>query len=326
MLRSLAMSMRGTTRQWCCRAALALALGAMHCGAPPLRSTLDRPLARAELAQLWVERRDSSSLDLLYGIGGRDLAPDPQARYEIISKKHDITSSSPGYKVRDPSGLKWNVKLGAETQAEVLASRLIWAAGYHQPPVYYVAHWQTYADGTATPQPPARFRPMLPRCKRRDGWSWHQNPFVGTRPFRGLIVLMLMLNNWDLTTANNSIYDLPQEWDGANLWYVVRDVGASFSRTRGAWLQGTRGDPEGFARQGFIETVKDGRVVFAWSGPNQELIQNITPDDVRWIADRLAPLTPRQWEDAFQAAGYSPAEADLIRRTLTDRIAQARSL
>ena len=322
--------MTRTALRWYHYALLVIAAGTMQCAPwyipPPIRSTLNRPPTAAEMAELWVEPVDVSHRDLFYGIGGAQLAPDPHARYEFVAKKHDFWASSPGYTVRDPSGLVWSVKLGAEVQAEVVASRLIWAAGYHQPPVYYVDRWQLYKDGRGTLQPPARFRPKLARYKKRKGWSWHQNPFVGTRPYQGLLVLMLMLNNWDLTQSNNSIYKLREPWDGARRWYVVRDVGASFSRNRGTWFQGTRGDPEGFSHEGFIESVKEGRVVFAWSGVNRELFRNISPDDVRWIADRLAALTPQQWNDALRAGGYTPRDAGLIRRTLADRIAQARSL
>jgi len=278
------------------------------------------------MAELWVEPTDVAKRDLFYGIGGARLAPDPDAHYEFVSKKHDIFAFSPGYTVKDPRGLKWSVKLGAEVQAEVVASRLIWAAGFHQPPEYYVARWTLYENGTATPQPPARFRPKLRGCKQGKGWSWHQNPYVGTRPYRGLLVLMVMLNNWDLFTSNNSIYHLREEWDGARRWFTVRDVGASFSRNRGRWFQGTRGDLEGFSHEPFIESVKDGRVVFDWNGPRPELFQGIFADDVRWIADRLAALSPKQWDDALRAGGYTPAEADIIRRKLAERIAQARGL
>lgn len=321
--------MRGVSRRWH-RSALLILLGAFQCAwpifPPPIRPTVGRPPTAAELAELWVEPEDASRRDLFHGIGGEAQAPDPHARYQLISEKHDFFSSSRGYKVRDPSGIEWSVKLGPEAQPEVVASRLIWAVGYHQPPVYYVERWQLEKDGETTAQPPARFRPKLPIGKRRGGWSWQQNPFVGTRQYRALIVLMLMLNNWDLTTANNTIYDLRTPWDGTRRWYVVRDVGAAFSRIRGIWFQGARGDLEGFARGAFIDSVHDGHVVFAWNGPRRELIRDITVADVHWIAERLARLTATQWDDALRAGGYSGADARLIRRTLDERIAQARTL
>ena len=320
--------MRWTIRWWYRYAMLLLPIAVVECAPvrdrpPPMRSTLSRLPTPAELAELWVDPGDVKGRDLLYGAGGATLAPDPNARYEFVSEKFGILSYSRGYTVKDPRGLKWSVKLGPEAQPEVVASRLIWAAGYHQLPAYYVEHWQLFRDGKGTPQPGARFRPKLPRVKKRDTWSWQQNPFVGTRPFSGLIVLMLMLDNWDMTTANNAIYDLREEREGARQWYMVQDVGASFSRLRGRWIDGARGEVEAFARQGFIESVNGGRVEFAWPAPHRDLTQNITADDVHWIAEQLARLSSDQWDDAIRAGGYTGEQARLLRRTLDARIAQA---
>ena len=67
-----------------------------------------------------------------------------------------------------------------------------------------------------------------------------------------------------------------------------------------------------------------------WSEPEREphrdLLQDIDLDDVHWIAERLASLSPEQWDDALRAAGYSGEQASLIRRTLDARITQGRRL
>ncbi len=34
---------------------------------------------------------------------------------------------------------------------------------------------------------------------------WENNPFKGTPEFRGLKILMLMINNWDMKDDNNEI-------------------------------------------------------------------------------------------------------------------------
>ena len=307
---------------------LILNLTLSACGPPPVRPTVEPPPVATELAALWVDPIDAPSRDLYYGFGGAELAPEPETtRYDFLARKYDITASSPGYKVRDARGRVWDVKLGPEVRAEVAASRLLWAAGYHQPPTHYVERWELRKDDEEiTAQPPARFRPQLEGFVRREDWSWQQNPFVGTVEYRGLVVLMLMLNNWDLTEANNSLFDLSAPLDGASRWYVVWDVGASFSRNRGTWRQGTRGDLEGFSREGFIESASDGHVVFAWTGRHQELIESIKPGDVRWIAEKLKRLRPEQWDDAFRAAGYRPDEARLLKSELGERISAAQRL
>src|SRR6266513_2972724 len=37
-----------------------------------------------------------------------------------------------------------------------------------------------------------------PRKKDKSVWNWKHNPFVGTREFIGLRVMMALISNWDL--------------------------------------------------------------------------------------------------------------------------------
>lgn len=64
---------------------------------------------------------------------------------------------------------------------------------------------------------------------------------------------------------------------------------------------------------------------FDYDGRHGELLTMITPADVRWAAQRLSRLTPRQWQDAFRSAGYPRAEADRfiarIRQKIDDGLA-----
>ena len=39
----------------------------------------------------------------------------------------------------------------------------------------------------------ARFRPHRLPLTPHGTWSWQENPFVGTRPYQGLLVLMMIL-------------------------------------------------------------------------------------------------------------------------------------
>jgi hypothetical protein len=94
---------------------------------------------------------------------------------------------------------------------------------------------------------------------------------------------------------------------------VVIDLGASFGKTHGlsSRRSGTRSDPADFEEQGFLEGVdRDGYVEFDQLGKwHRGLFGRLTPADVRWTCERLARLTPAQWEDAFRAGGYEPATA-----------------
>ena len=284
-----------------------------------------RPAGRVELAQLWVEPLDLERRDLFYGSGGHELAPEAKQLFHFESEKTG-TGFSPGFKVEDERGRPWDVKIGAEARAEVLASRIIWAIGYHQPPNHYLPRWTLERDGVSSAFGDSRFRPEFHPLERKGNWSWHDNPFLETQAFRGLVVLMAVINNWDLTVDNTGIYEPDREWDGARRWYVVRDVGASFSHNRSRLLQGTRGDIEGFEAQPFVRGVENGRVQFDWHGPHRELFENLSTADVRWTCALLARIRPEQWDAAFRAAGYGPQDAARLRATLDERIAQGNSL
>ena len=83
-------------------------------------------------------RRPSRPRDLFHGPGGKDLLPRSTA-FTFIAE--DTTGFSPGFDVRDESGMEWSVKTGPEAQTEVVTSRILWAIGFHQPPTYYVEDW-----------------------------------------------------------------------------------------------------------------------------------------------------------------------------------------
>jgi hypothetical protein len=52
----------------------------------------------------------------------------------------------------------------------------------------------------------------------------------------------------------------------------------------------------------------------------------ITPEDVRWAAQRLNALTDSQWRDAFRAANYDPAIAARFIQRIKARIADGLAL
>jgi hypothetical protein len=114
-----------------------IALATDNCGGKTVRTTPDASGA-IDIAQLWREPADLETRDLLTGPAAG--APSPAAaRFTFI--KADRTGHSPGYDVRDQNGVEWSVKLGTEAQTEVVASRILWAIGYHQVPTYYVTAW-----------------------------------------------------------------------------------------------------------------------------------------------------------------------------------------
>jgi hypothetical protein len=310
------------TRSLALAAAAALAGCAVPLAPPPaVAPTAD------EMAQFWVEPADLAERDLFAGPWGLELAPDPSASYRFKDKKKQglLGSFSPGYDVVGPGDIEWSAKQGPEAQAEVTASRLVWALGFHQPPVYYLEKW-TLAGGPAPgEQTRARFRPDIKSKLDKVGeWGWQSNPFRATAAHRGLIVMMIMLNNSDLKSAQNAIYDLPTAREGARRWYVVRDLGHSFGET--GKFRADRNDVVEFETEAFTTGVSNGKVKFNWSGFHKELVSDLTPEDVRWTCERLARLSDRQWQDAFRAGGYTPEIAERYIRRFKQKIAEGLAL
>lgn len=288
-----------------------------------IRSTLPAPPTTAELAELWVA--PERGRDLFYGVGGRRLAPDPTVRYSVIEIKQ--AGFSRGYTVTDPAGREWSAKFPPEAQTEVVASRIHWGIGYHQPPIYYVPSWTAEKATSPNPQLPARFREKSPDLHGLDGdepWSYYENPFVGSRALNGLLVLQVMLGNSDLKDQQNVMYTLKEEFEGAKKWYVARDLGQTFGRT--GVVTAPRGDIRVFEQTPFIKGVVDGRVRFDYRGRHRVLFNNITPADVRWICDRLARLTDDQWRDAFRSGGYATSTSERFIRRMKQKIAEGRAL
>lgn len=284
---------------------------------PPIRSTLLHPPTPVEMAELW--RAPEPNRDLFWGIGGQRLAPDPSVLYRVVKIKE--LGYSEGLTVRDPSGRNWSAKFPPEASTEVVASRILWGIGYHQPPIYYVAQWNAEHAPGSNPQLPARFRetkPDLAGLDAKGNWSYYQNPFVGTHELNGLLVLMVMLGNSDIKDQQNFIYTLKRPLEGASRWYVARDLGQSFGKT--GKVDAPRGDIRAFEQTPFITGVSHGIVHFDWHGLHGALVAHLTPDDVHWICERLQGLTDQQWQDAFRAGGYAPSLADRFIRRFKQKI------
>src|SRR4029077_3077190 len=158
--------------------------------------------SEAPLSQLWEKPLDLETRDLYHGPWGAERAPAPDALYTFVASKQHGTN--PGVTVTDPAGREWSVKQapqndqGAEGPVEVVLSRVLSPVGYHQPPVYFLPSF-TMIDASGThAEPGGRFRLKTSQLARRGEWSWQQNPFVGTRPYQGLLVIPLMFASSDL--------------------------------------------------------------------------------------------------------------------------------
>ena len=104
-------------------------------------------------------------------------------------------------------------------------------------PVYWLRSFTMSNRSGTHVEPGGRFRLQEPSLKDLGAWSWKQNPFVGTRPLQGLLVILLLFNSTDLHSENNTIYQIKQQGHSEH-WYVVRDLGAALGETAPAWAGG----------------------------------------------------------------------------------------
>jgi hypothetical protein len=292
---------------------------------------------------LWRDRGGASALDLLGGPGGENSQPG--TNFKFIKETKGGTSAK--FEVEDENGAKWKVKLGHEAKSETAATRLVWAAGYLVDEDYYrpqirVQGMKPLSRGQEYVSDGGMVREA--RLERQDGakklknWSWYNNPYVGTREFNGLRVMMAVINNWDLKEINNDVYDK----SGAEGRYVISDLGASLGRTGNNFAR-SKGVMKDYAETKFISKVTPEYVDFVFHSrpffltifnfPNyfsrtkmESVAKHIPIADARWLGNRLGHFSPEQIRDCFRAAGFSPAEVEGYSRVVIQRIEALKKL
>jgi hypothetical protein len=291
--------------------------------ATDIRPTVLPTVASSRLAELWEEPTDISTRNLVNGPWGAERAPDANDTYAFMRKKR--RGDNPGLIVRDSRGRKWHVKQGVEAQPEVVLSHVLSAVGYHQPPVFYLREFTVADDNGRHVEAGGRFRLHDSTLKDRGEWSWDQNPFVGTAPYQGLLVILVMFNSADLKNENNSLYEVDGGAGTVSRWFVVRDLGSSLGEV--GRFNPKENKPDVFERHRFIKTVDGGFVEFAYHGVHSNLVEHrIRPSDLEWAGRLLSRLSDAQWQDAFRSAGYTPDVANRFIHRLTEKIADAQQL
>jgi hypothetical protein len=280
---------------------------------------------------IWQEPSDIPSRNLLLGPGGEEMKPDLS---QVIWEETEEGGYSVKWRVRDARGKKWVVKVGNEAQPETASTRLLWAAGYPVEVTYLVPCVkivnapkprkkveQCEGKGYAN----VRFEARPENVKRLDMWSWNENPFKGTNEFAGLVVMMGLLNNWDLKDSNNKVVYVPGEGGQGELRYIISDLGATFGKT-GNFITHSRNEPEKYVKTGFVDKVENGFVRFDFKGKNGGLFDAVTVEQARWIGERLSRLSEEQIKDAFRAANYKPEEVEALAQEVSGRINALKTL
>ena len=296
-------------------------------------------------AAIWRDPGNVPTLNLLYGAGGSEHAPDPHGTYTF--EKEDMNGTSPKFDVKDAQGVEWRIKLGEEPQAETAATRLLWAAGYFVDEDYYLSEVRVeglpklrrgqefVSDGGIVRR--ARLKRKDKSVKKIGNWEWFKNPFVGTKELNGLRGMMALLNNWDLKTINNAIYEVAGEQR-----YLVSDVGATFGKT-GSSISRSKSNMKDYDDSKFIDKKTSSDVDFALhSRPfflaavnvgnyeNRSRMERITKHipiaDAKWLGQLLGQLSDEQIRDCFRAGGYGPDEVDGYAKEVQERITALNAL
>lgn len=292
--------------------------------------------AQNSFAVLWQDPLDLEVRDLFYGIGGREGAPDAEAKYTFVSDKGSPNDSNPKILVKDEEGRSWTVKFGPEVKSETAATRLVWAAGYHTDQDYFVQ--RAMIEGfTRLETRNMRFERENDGFKKVGRWDWKANPFVGTREFDGLRTLMALLHNVDLSELNTKIVRLNHLVGGQEKdIYYVNDLGAALGST-GAWFtkmpwltkarSESKGVPQDYVKSGFISGVKNGEVNFQITRRlANQILDGVKVEHARWMGNLLARLSEKQLTDAFRSGGFSESEVAIYVNEIRDRIRQLQNL
>lgn len=269
---------------------------------------------------LW-ENVDTASLDLFDGPGGTAMRPDI-SRIEFV--KEETQGHNKKFRIKDAKGQIWVAKLGTEAQPETASVRLLYGLGYKTEINYLVPELTIPGKGT---HKNVRLEARPANIERLDEWKWKENPFVGTNELQGLKVMMVFLTNWDLLDLQNKVIRVDNNGTVEH-HFIVSDLGGTFGKLGNNNLPiffrlGRKtNDPGTWYESGFVSKVKDGMIDFDFKGKGRGLMEDITVQQGRWIADRLARLSDKQLDDAFRAANYSPDEVQLLRAGVRERTAE----
>lgn len=309
-----------------------------------IRNKNELPRVRVHRHAIWQDPGDVSRLDFGTGPGGPDGAPAPPFRF----LEEHTTGSSPNVSVQDAKGRRWRVKWGDEVRAESFATRLAWASGYFVETAFFVPDGKI--EGASDLQRASRCIDQNGRfCDARfeldekgivkrfeeHGWSWNDNPFVGTKELHGLKILVMLTSNWD----NKDVRDVARGSNTAVFYhklpdgriearYLIIDWGGSMGKwgdvvSRGKW------DSKGFLDQtpDFVGGVEEGIVKFGYTGQRTEDASGgISVDDVRWLNQYLGQISDSQLEDGLRASGATQEETSDFVRALRARIDQLKKV
>jgi hypothetical protein len=292
-----------------------------------------------ETSMLWSDPGAVEMRDLTWGPGGPNRSPKPP--FTFIEE--DLDGTSPKIEVEDSAGVKWKVKFGEEVNAELFATRLVWAVGYCVEDTYFVRSGKI--DGVSGLQRAARYvgrdgtfanarfeirEKGVKRLKDDKSWSWKKNPFVGTHELDGLKIMVMLLSNWDSKDAdetgeesNTVILRTPQSDGSVQMRYVISDWGGSMGKWGGVGNR-NKWDCQDFTRQNVKFAVRVGSgIEWGYSsikGRADKIVEGVELDDVAWLMQYLGRVTDKQLRAGLEASGANPTEVDCFAAALRGRV------
>ena len=275
---------------------------------------------------MWVDPGDPSMFDFQYGRAGSEQEPRPP--FSFVNE--DLSRTTPKINVVDARGVRWNVKWGDEAVPSVFCTRLASSCGYLVEPEYFVASGRidnvrnlnrarryVSKDGSFRN---ARFqlRADSPKYLKGEYWPLDKNPFLGSREFHGMQILMLLVSNWDKRDSNFGIFEDAGAGNPLRYLYVQTDWGASLGRfgnpfTRSKW------DCKDFADQsaGFVRGIENERIKWGFGD-----FDDIRVSDARWLLQYLGKITDTQIRLGLSTSGATAQETACYAGALRQRIEQ----
>jgi hypothetical protein len=291
-----------------------------------------KPAATADAsvpAVLWRDPGAIGSLDLYWGSGAEARAP--HGPFTFVEE--DTTGTNPKITVKDSRGSTWDMKFDEEVHAEVAANRIVWALGYFVEDQYFVREG-TVTGATGLKRAAsfigaggafknARFRARNPETPRtEEDWTLQSSPFARSKELSGLMILMTLINNWDIEGPRNNRVLRATLPDGrVERRYLVSDLGATFGRMGGGAITNhSKWNVEHFRQEKFIEKVSDGHLHLAYDGFDPDF-DRVPLEHARWFAGLASQLTTAQLRRAFEAAGAPPDHVEAFSAKLAEKIA-----
>ena len=329
--------MSPSSRRSASRLALSAALsGAMFLGvvnaviAQPTPRTESKKPSAAGRAVLWRDPGPLNARDLFWGSASEERVP--QGPFTFVEE--DSSGTQPKITVTDSRGESWDVKFGQEVPAEIASNRFVWALGYLAEEMYLVrrgtisgakglgrAAEHVAQDGSFNN---ARFRRRDARMRRTDDeWTFQKNPFVGTKELSGLMIVMNLINNWDIQESrNNRVLEVTLPGGEVERWFIVSDLGATFGRMGGPLGRKTKWNLPDYIDEDLIERVEDGYLKLDYEGFGKGDLGTIPIEHARWFTSFASQLTIEQLRRMFEAAGASPQAVDGYSKRLAAKIAE----